>query len=48
LKIWGKKVCGCFVPHLLMLDQKHQHDASVEFVEVTDDDKCFKNGCSRQ
>jgi hypothetical protein len=35
-----KKVCADFVPRSLMLDQKHQHAASsVEFVEMTDDDR---------
>jgi hypothetical protein len=35
-----KKVCACFVLHLLMPDQKHQHPASsVEFVEMTNDDR---------
>jgi histone-lysine N-methyltransferase SETMAR len=34
-----KKVCARFVPHLLTLDQKHQHAASsVEFLEMADDD----------
>jgi hypothetical protein len=35
-----KKVCAHFVPHLLTPDQQHQHTAfSVEFVEMTDDDR---------
>jgi hypothetical protein len=35
-----KKVCAHFVPHLLTLDQKHQHAASsTEFVEMSDDDR---------
>jgi hypothetical protein len=35
-----KKVCAPFVPHLLTPDQKHQRAASsVEFVEMTDDDR---------
>jgi hypothetical protein len=35
-----RTVCARFVPHLLRPDQKHQHAASsVEFVEMTDDDR---------
>jgi hypothetical protein len=37
-----KKMCACFVPHLLMLDQKHQPTAwSVEFAEMTDENRNF-------
>jgi hypothetical protein len=33
-----KKLCACFVPHLLILNQQHSHTASsVEFTEVSDD-----------
>jgi hypothetical protein len=35
-----EEVCARFVPHLLMPDQKHKCTASsVEFVEMTDDDR---------
>jgi hypothetical protein len=37
-----EKVCACFVPHLLMQDQKHQRAASsVEFVEMIHTDRNF-------
>jgi hypothetical protein len=35
-----KKVCAHSVPHLLTPDKKHQRpESSVEFVEMTDDDR---------
>jgi hypothetical protein len=35
-----KKVCACFVPPLLMSDRKLHHAIlSVEFVEMSDDDR---------
>jgi hypothetical protein len=39
-----KKVCARFVPRFLTPDQKHQRaPSSVEFVEMTDDDRNVLN-----